>query len=112
MAAALLALVVVWLSLMLVMFAFSAIMGGGVGARGGVRGRRGAVFVPLFSPVCSGYCALCGARSGGRTPGKRARGIRVVVGPGRPVPPGAALVRVLVRLLDCSFPVPFAPALI
>jgi uncharacterized membrane protein SpoIIM required for sporulation/uncharacterized RDD family membrane protein YckC len=112
MAAALLDLVLVWLSLLLVILAYSAIMGGPVGASGALRGWLGAVFLLLFFLVFWGYFALFEALNGGRTPGKQALGIRVVMDTGRPVTPGAALVRNLVRLLDCYFPVPFAPALI
>ena len=112
MAAALIDLVLVWLSLLLVILAYSAIMGGPVGASGAFRGWLGAIFVLLFFLVFWGYFALFEGLNGGRTPGKQSLGIRVVMDTGRPVTPGAAVVRNLVRMLDCYFPVPFAPALI
>ncbi|MFN2570689.1 MAG: stage II sporulation protein M, partial [Gemmatimonadales bacterium] len=59
-----------------------------------------------------GYFALFEALNGGRTPGKQALGIRVVMDTGRSVTPAAALLRNLIRVLDCYFPVPFAPALL
>src|SRR2546426_2766870 len=59
-----------------------------------------------------GYFTLFEALNGGRTPGKQALGIRVVMDTGRSITPSAAVVRNLVRFLDCYFPVPFAPALI
>src|SRR6267378_3308635 len=59
-----------------------------------------------------GYFTLFEALNGGRTPGKQALGIRVVMDTGRSITPSAAVVRNLVRFIDCYFPVPFAPALI
>src|SRR6267378_5064839 len=59
-----------------------------------------------------GYFTLFEALNGGRTPGKQALGIRVVMDTGRSITPAAAVVRNLVRFIDCYFPVPFAPALI
>src|SRR6267142_3021539 len=59
-----------------------------------------------------GYFTLFEALNGGRTPGKQALGIRVVMDTGRSITAPAALVRNLVRFIDCYFPVPFAPALI
>src|SRR5215510_10122974 len=59
-----------------------------------------------------GYFTLFEALNTGRTPGKQALGIRVVMDTGRPINAGAAVVRNLVRLLDCYFPIlPFLPAL-
>ena len=56
------------------------------------------------------YFALLEGLNGGRTLGKQALGIRVVMDTGRAVTPTAAVVRTLVRLLDCFFPVcPFLP---
>lgn len=60
-----------------------------------------------------GYFALFEALNGGRTPGKQALGIRVVMDTGRPITGTAAVVRNLVRMLDCYFPLlPALPALI
>ncbi|MGH7607457.1 MAG: RDD family protein, partial [Gemmatimonadales bacterium] len=60
-----------------------------------------------------GYFVLFEALNGGRTPGKQALGIRVVMDTGRPLTGGAAVIRNLVRLLDCFFPLlPFLPALV
>src|SRR5437764_11064291 len=60
-----------------------------------------------------GYFALFEALNGGRTPGKQALGIRVVMQTGHPVTPAAAVIRNLVRLLDCYFPLlPFLPGLL
>lgn len=60
-----------------------------------------------------GYFTLFEALNGGRTPGKQALGIRVVMDTGRPITGSAAVVRNLVRMLDCYFPLlPALPALI
>src|SRR3989454_5827219 len=59
-----------------------------------------------------GYFTLFEALNGGRTPGKQLLGIRVVMDTGRSITPAAALIRNLVRILDCYFPIPFAPALV
>src|SRR5439155_1440901 len=60
-----------------------------------------------------GYLASFEALNGGRTPGKQALGIRVVMETGHAVTPTAATVRNLVRLLDCYFPlVPLLPGLV
>jgi len=60
-----------------------------------------------------GYFAAFEALNGGRTPGKQALGIRVVMETGHAVTPTAATVRNLVRLLDCYFPlVPLLPGLV
>jgi len=59
-----------------------------------------------------GYFTLFEALNGGRTPGKQALGIRVVMDTGRSITPAAAVVRNLVRFVDCYFPIPFAPALL
>src|SRR5437764_10763328 len=60
-----------------------------------------------------GYFALFEALNGGRTPGKQALGIRVVMETGHPVTPAAAVVRNLVRLIDCYLPLlPFLPGLL
>src|SRR3989442_9595951 len=60
-----------------------------------------------------GYFTLFEALNGGRTPGKQLLGIRVVMDTGRSLTPQAAVVRNLVRFIDCYFPaLPFAPALL
>src|SRR5712675_1422438 len=66
----------------------------------------------LMFSVVWGYFTLFEALNGGRTPGKQLLGIRVVMDTGRSITPPAALIRNLVRLLDCYFPIPFAPALV
>ncbi|HWC74056.1 MAG TPA: RDD family protein, partial [Gemmatimonadales bacterium] len=81
--------------------------------RGSVaRGWATAILVLLMFLVLWGYFALFEGLNGGRTPGKQALGIRVVMDTGRPVTPGAAVVRNLVRLLDCYFIPPVLPALV
>jgi len=60
-----------------------------------------------------GYFAAFEALNGGRTPGKQALGIRVVMETGHAVTPTGAIVRNVVRLLDCYFPLlPFVPGLV
>src|SRR5205809_7080837 len=60
-----------------------------------------------------GYFAAFEALNGGRTPGKQALGIRVVMETGHAVTPTAAMVRNLVRLLACYFALlPFLPGLV
>src|SRR6185503_6588206 len=69
----------------------------------------GLLFLVFFSfPLA--YFALLEALNGGRTVGKQALGIRVVMDTGRAITPTAAVVRTLVRLIDCFFPIcPFLP---
>src|SRR5262249_26950840 len=76
------------------------------------RGRGSAVMIFLTISLASGFFTLFEALNGGRTPGKQALGIRVVMDTGRSIPPTAAVVRNLVRLIDCYVPVPFVPAII
>src|SRR5213596_170043 len=71
-----------------------------------------AVMILLTFCFIWGYFTLFEALNGGRTPGKQALGIRVVMDTGRSITPAAALVRNLVRFVDCYFPIPFAPALL
>ncbi len=72
-----------------------------------------AVVILLSFLTFFGYFALFEALNGGRTPGKQAVGIRVVMATGHAVTPTAAIVRNLVRLLDCYFPLlPFLPGLV
>jgi uncharacterized membrane protein SpoIIM required for sporulation/uncharacterized RDD family membrane protein YckC len=70
-----------------------------------VAGWAGAVFVLVLFLVSWGYFALFEALAGGRTPGKRRIGIRVVMDTGHPITFPAAMIRNLVRLVDIQ-PVP------
>src|SRR6266702_1184300 len=108
-AAALLDTILVYLSLMLLI-----LVGSDVGDVGGAAGGWDiAVFILLLFALVWGYFAAFEAWNGGRTPGKQALGIRVVMDTGQPVTAGAAVVRNLVRLLDCYFPfLPVLPALL
>jgi len=89
---------------------------GGIGAgvlfSRGVRGWLGAVLILLMFCVFWGYFTLFEALNGGRTPGKQALGIRVVMDTGRSITPTAAVVRNLVRLIDCYVPIPIVPAIV
>src|SRR2546428_1033312 len=72
-----------------------------------------AALVLLYYFAVLGYFVLFEALNGGRTLGKQALGIRVVMATGHPVTPTAAVVRNLVRLLDCYFPLlPVLPGLL
>src|SRR5688572_23968393 len=78
-----------------------------------LRGWALALVILLSFATFFGYFAVFEALNGGRTPGKQALGIRVVMETGHPVTATAALVRNLVRLLDCYFPLlPFLPGLL
>jgi len=86
-----------------------------IGARlsGAVEGWLMAALVLLYYFAVLGYFVLFEALNGGRTLGKQALGIRVVMATGHPVTPTAAVVRNLVRLLDCYFPLlPVLPGLL
>ncbi len=63
-----------------------------------------AIVVLFFSLGYFLYFALFEALWHGRTPGKRAQGIRVVQDTGRPVTANAAMVRNLIRIVDLVFP--------
>jgi uncharacterized membrane protein SpoIIM required for sporulation/uncharacterized RDD family membrane protein YckC len=110
MAAAILDTILLYLSLLLLILVGSQ----GVDALGGAtHGWVAALVVLLLFALVWGYFAAFEAWNGGRTPGKQALGIRVVMDTGRPVTVGAAVVRNLVRLLDCYFPLlPILPALL
>src|SRR5881394_1969481 len=71
-----------------------------------------AVMILLTFCFLWGYFTLFEALNGGRTPGKQALGIRVVMDTGRSITPTAAVVRNLVRLLDSYFPFSFLPAVL
>ncbi|MGH7530937.1 MAG: stage II sporulation protein M [Gemmatimonadales bacterium] len=107
-AAAMLDTFLMWIGLILLFVIASAIFAGG---RPGdvAAGWAGAIVILLMFALAWGYFTLFEALNGGRTPGKQALGIRVVMDTGRPVTGGAAVIRNLVRLLDCYFP--FAPVL-
>jgi uncharacterized membrane protein SpoIIM required for sporulation/uncharacterized RDD family membrane protein YckC len=108
-AAALLDLFILWLSIVGLLMVYSWLEIG----ISRVRGWAAAFMVLLLFLLFWGYFTLFEALNGGRTPGKQALGIRVVMDTGRPVTTGAAVIRNLVRLLDCYFPVlPFLPALV
>ena len=112
MAAGLLDLLFVFLGLLLLAIVSVAI-GGGLFSRGGeLQGWLTALMILLVFSFVWGYFTLFEALNGGRTPGKQALGIRVVMDTGRSVTPAAAVVRNLVRFVDCYVPVPFAPALL
>src|SRR6266446_4043472 len=105
--------------LMLLLLGFFALLVGGNALVAGLFSPRGmaqswltAVMILLTFCFLWGYFTLFEALNGGRTPGKQALGIRVMMDTGRSITPSAAVVRNLVRFIDCYFPVPFAPALI
>ena len=81
-------------------------------SRGMARSWYSAAMILLSFCAFWGYFTLFEALNGGRTPGKQALGIRVVMDTGRSITPTAAVVRNLVRFIDCYFPVPFVPALL
>jgi len=110
MAAAILDSILLYLSLLLLALVGGNVFGAGLGVAGSW---FLAVIILLFYGLIWGYFAAFEAWNGGRTPGKQALGIRVVMDTGRPVTVGAAVVRNLVRLLDCYFPfLPILPALL
>jgi len=109
MAAAVLDTIIIYLSLLGIM-----LVGGRVG---GVFGSAGSWFLAflilLLYGIVWGYFAAFEAWNGGRTLGKQALGIRVVMDTGQRLTTGAAVVRNLVRLLDCYFPfLPVLPAML
>ena len=86
---------------------------GGLEAGERLAGWVTAVVILLFTFGMLGYFVLFEALNGGRTPGKQRIGIRVVMDTGHPVTPTAAVIRNLVRLIDCYFPLcPFLPGLL
>ena len=90
----------------------SAIAGDVFSSRGMARSWFTAVMILLSFCLLWGYFTLFEALNGGRTPGKQALGIRVVMDTGRSITPTAAVVRNLVRLLDSYFPFSFLPAVL
>ncbi len=89
-----------------------AIVGSLVASRGMARSWLSAATILLSFCFLWGYFTLFEALNGGRTPGKQVLGIRVVMDTGRSITPTAAVIRNLVRFIDCYFPIPFAPALL
>jgi uncharacterized membrane protein SpoIIM required for sporulation/uncharacterized RDD family membrane protein YckC len=83
-----------------------------LGTRGMARSWLSAGMIILTFCFLWGYFTLFEALNGGRTPGKQALGIRVVMDTGRSITAPAAVVRNLIRFIDSYFPIPFAPALI
>jgi uncharacterized membrane protein SpoIIM required for sporulation/uncharacterized RDD family membrane protein YckC len=111
-AAGLLDVMLLGLGLFLLVLGWGAI-GGGILSGGTVaEGWLAALMILLVFSLIWGYFALFEALNGGRTPGKQALGIRVVMDTGRSVTPTAAVIRNLVRPLDCYVPIPVAPALL
>src|SRR6266496_364407 len=107
------------LDLMLLMLGFFALLVGGNALVAGLFSPRGmaqswltAVMILLTFCFLWGYFTLFEALNGGRTPGKQALGIRVVMDTGRPITPAAALIRNLVRFVDSYIPALFAPAVL
>jgi uncharacterized membrane protein SpoIIM required for sporulation/uncharacterized RDD family membrane protein YckC len=111
MAAGLLDLLFIWMGILVLLLAWSVI-GDALAPGSGLRGWLAAVMILLIFCLVWGYFTLSEALNGGRTPGKQVLGIRVVMDTGRSLTPSAAVLRNLVRFLDCYFPVPFAPALL
>jgi len=111
MAAGLLDILFLVLALLVVVIGGGAI--GDTLASGSVaRSWLSAVMILLSFCFVWGYFTLFEALNGGRTPGKQALGIRVVMDTGRSITPQAAVVRNLVRFIDCYAPIPVAPALL
>lgn len=109
-AAAIMDLFLLWIAALITFFAIlgSTTLGDGV-AQGWIT----ALLILGSFLLMWGYFALFEGLNGGRTPGKQALGIRVVMDTGRPLTGGAAVTRNLVRLLDCFFPpLPFLPAMV
>ncbi len=96
MAAAIYDLFVVLLLLILVSFAYALASG----LQDWLAGWARALLILVGFLVFWGYFALFEALAGGRTPGKRRIGIRVVMDTGHPVTFPAALIRNLLRLVD------------
>src|SRR6266496_4080543 len=107
------------LDLMLLLLGFFALLVGGNALVAGLFSPRGmaqswfaAAMILLTFCFLWGYFTLFEALNGGRTPGKQALGIRVVMDTGRPITPAAALIRNLVRFVDSYIPALFAPAVL
>src|SRR5882762_10240056 len=111
-AAGLLDLLLLFLGLLALWIGGGTIIGSMSSSPGMARSWVSAVLIILTFCFVWGYFTLFEALNGGRTPGKQALGIRVVMDTGRAITPGAAVVRNLVRFVDCYFPIPFFPALL
>src|SRR5882762_7728044 len=111
-AAGLLDLLLLFLGLLALWIGGGTIIGSMSSAPGMARSWLSAGMIILTFCFLWGYFTLFEALNGGRTPGKQALGIRVVMDTGRAITPGAAVVRNLVRFVDCYFPIPFFPALL
>jgi uncharacterized membrane protein SpoIIM required for sporulation/uncharacterized RDD family membrane protein YckC len=112
-AAGLLDFGLIWLGLLLLVMLYGAILGGDLGGPDDLRGWAAAVVILLFFFLFWGYFVVFELFNGGRTPGKQALGIRVVMDTGRPLTPSGAVIRNLMRFLDCYFPfLPVVPALL
>jgi len=111
-AAGLLDLVLLVLGLLALYIGGGGILGSLFTTPGVARSWLSAAMIILAFCFVWGYFTLFEALNGGRTPGKQALGIRVVMDTGRSITPAAAVVRNLVRFVDCYFPIPFAPALL
>jgi uncharacterized membrane protein SpoIIM required for sporulation len=99
------------LGLVLLAWILSLSSGVGVGER--LTGWVAAVVILVFTFGVLAYFVLFEALNGGRTPGKQLIGIRVVMETGHSVAPTAAVIRNLLRLIDCYFPLcPFLPGLV
>jgi len=111
-AAGLLDLLLLSIGLFALWIGVGAIVGSLVSSRGMARSWLSAAMILLTFCFLWGYFTLFEALNGGRTPGKQVLGIRVVMDTGRSITPTAAVIRNLVRFIDCYFPIPFAPALL
>jgi uncharacterized membrane protein SpoIIM required for sporulation/uncharacterized RDD family membrane protein YckC len=111
-AAGLFDLLLLFLGLLALWIGGGAIIGSLLSSPAIVRSWLSAGLIILTFCFVWGYFTLFEALNGGRTPGKQALGIRVVMDTGRSITPPAAVVRNLVRFIDCYFPIPFAPALV
>src|SRR6266513_2276014 len=95
------------------LWTLGAVLGGGLlTTQGMARSWVSAVMILLTFCFAWGYFTLFEALNGGRTPGKQALGIRVVMDTGRSLTTPAAVVRNLVRVIDCYVPIPVAPTLL
>lgn len=108
-AAGLLDIVLLWLALLVLWFGWGLISDA-LTVHRMAGGWITALMILLTFTLIWGYFTLFEALNGGRTPGKQALGIRVVMDTGRSLTPHAAVVRNLIRFLDCYVPVPVAPA--
>src|SRR6267142_163374 len=111
-AAGLLDLLLLFLGLLALWIGGGTIIGSMSSAPGMARSWLSAGMIILTFCFLWGYFTLFEALNGGRTPGKQALGIRVVMDTGRSISPQAAVVRNLVRFIDCYAPIPVAPALL